>query len=103
MLILILWTPLGVERYHPLRWLNFGAFSFQPSETAKIGAGHSGEHTGTIGNRLYTRFAQRSDQSRVGHFIAYCVDFYATRLSNVFLPDKKNSNGTFVDIQIVRN
>ena len=36
-LLLLLWTPLGVERYNALRWLNFGAFSFQPSETAKIG------------------------------------------------------------------
>ncbi len=36
-LLLLLWAPLGVERYHALRWLNFGAFSFQPSETAKIG------------------------------------------------------------------
>lgn len=36
-LLLLLWTPLGERRFSALRWLNFGAFQLQPSETAKIG------------------------------------------------------------------
>ncbi len=36
--LLLLWTPLGEKRYGCLRWLDFGVFSFQPSEIAKIGA-----------------------------------------------------------------
>lgn len=36
-LLLLLWTPLGERRFNALRWLNFGAFQLQPSETAKVG------------------------------------------------------------------
>jgi len=36
-LLLLLWTPLGDERFNALRWLDFGVASFQPSEAAKIG------------------------------------------------------------------
>jgi len=36
-LLLLLWTPLGQERFHALRWLDFKYVSFQPAETAKIG------------------------------------------------------------------
>ena len=37
-LLTLLWTPLGVERYNSTRWLNFFFFTFQPSEAAKIGS-----------------------------------------------------------------
>ncbi len=36
-LLLLLWSPLGDERFNALRWLDFGVASFQPSEAAKIG------------------------------------------------------------------
>lgn len=36
-LLLLLWTPLGQERFNSLRWLDFKFITFQPSETAKIG------------------------------------------------------------------
>lgn len=36
-LLLLLWTPMGVKVYGAMRWLNFKAFSVQPSDTAKIG------------------------------------------------------------------
>jgi rod shape determining protein RodA len=32
------WTPLGVTRLGARRWIDFGPFSFQPSEAAKFGA-----------------------------------------------------------------
>lgn len=35
-LLLLLWTPLGVEREGSRRWLNIPGISFQPSEPAKI-------------------------------------------------------------------
>lgn len=35
--LLLLWTPLGEARGGALRWLDFGAFSVQPTELAKIG------------------------------------------------------------------
>lgn len=35
--LLLLETPLGVERYDARRWLDFKFFLFQPSEAAKIG------------------------------------------------------------------
>lgn len=35
--LLLLWTPLGEARGGSLRWLDFGAFSVQPTELAKIG------------------------------------------------------------------
>ncbi len=37
LLLLLLETPLGVERYNARRWLNFGVVLLQPSEFAKIG------------------------------------------------------------------
>lgn len=36
-LLLLLETPLGVQRYNARRWLDFGVLLFQPSEAAKIG------------------------------------------------------------------
>ena len=33
----LLWTPLGVTRLGSTRWIDFGPFSFQPSEAAKLG------------------------------------------------------------------
>ncbi len=36
-LLLLLWTPLGQERFNALRWLDFKYVTFQPAETAKIG------------------------------------------------------------------
>ncbi len=36
-LLALLWTPLGDERFNSLRWLDLGVASFQPSEAAKIG------------------------------------------------------------------
>ncbi len=35
--VLVLVPGIGVERYNAQRWIDFGLFSFQPSETAKIG------------------------------------------------------------------
>jgi rod shape determining protein RodA len=35
--LLLLWTPLGVTRLGATRWIDFGPFSFQPSEAAKLG------------------------------------------------------------------
>ena len=35
--LLLLWTPLGVTRLGSTRWIDFGPFSFQPSEAAKLG------------------------------------------------------------------
>lgn len=35
--LLLLWTPLGDARGGALRWLDFGFFSLQPTELAKIG------------------------------------------------------------------
>lgn len=37
LLLLALWTPLGIERFGARRWLNFQFILFQPSEAAKIG------------------------------------------------------------------
>ncbi len=34
---LLLWTPLGVTRLGATRWIDFGSFSIQPSEIAKLG------------------------------------------------------------------
>ena len=36
-LLLLVMTPLGVERNHARRWLDFKIISFQPAEVAKIG------------------------------------------------------------------
>lgn len=36
-LVLVLLPGIGSERYGSQRWIDFGFFSFQPSETAKIG------------------------------------------------------------------
>jgi rod shape determining protein RodA len=36
-LLLLLWTPIGMERYDSRRWLNLKFLAFQPSETAKFG------------------------------------------------------------------
>jgi rod shape determining protein RodA len=36
--LLLPWTPLGVTRLGARRWIDFGPFSFQPSEAAKFGA-----------------------------------------------------------------
>lgn len=36
-LLLLLWTPLGQERFNALRWLDFKFVTFQPAEMAKIG------------------------------------------------------------------
>jgi rod shape determining protein RodA len=35
--LLLLWTPLGVTRLGATRWIDFGPFSLQPSEVAKLG------------------------------------------------------------------
>jgi rod shape determining protein RodA len=35
--LLLPWTPLGVTRLGARRWVDFGSFSFQPSEAAKFG------------------------------------------------------------------
>jgi rod shape determining protein RodA len=35
--LLLLWTPLGVTRLGATRWIDFGPFSIQPSEIAKLG------------------------------------------------------------------
>jgi rod shape determining protein RodA len=37
LLLLCLWSPLGERRFGALRWINFGGFVVQPSETAKLG------------------------------------------------------------------
>lgn len=37
MCLILLWSPLGERHYGCLRWLNFGIYTFQPSEIAKIG------------------------------------------------------------------
>lgn len=37
LLLILLFTPLGVERFNSRRWLDLHFFSFQPSETAKLG------------------------------------------------------------------
>ena len=36
-LLFLLWTPLGVTRLGATRWIDFGPFSIQPSEAAKLG------------------------------------------------------------------
>ncbi len=36
-LLLLLWSPIGEERFGARRWLDLKFFSFQPSETAKLG------------------------------------------------------------------
>lgn len=36
-LLLLLWTPIGVEREGARRWLNLQILAFQPSEAAKVG------------------------------------------------------------------
>ena len=36
--LLLLWTPLAATRLGATRWIDFGPFSFQPSEAAKLGA-----------------------------------------------------------------
>ena len=35
--LFLLWTPLGVTRLGATRWIDFGPFSLQPSELAKLG------------------------------------------------------------------
>lgn len=35
-LLLLIWTPLGVEREGSRRWLNFVVMNYQPSEAAKV-------------------------------------------------------------------
>lgn len=37
LLLLLIWTPLGVERYDARRWLDLQLMLYQPSEAAKIG------------------------------------------------------------------
>ena len=36
-MLLLIWSPLGMKVYGAQRWLNFGAFSVQASDPAKIG------------------------------------------------------------------
>jgi len=36
LVLLLLWTPLGMKVYGSLRWLNFRFFSIQPTEATKI-------------------------------------------------------------------
>ena len=36
LLLLLIWTPLGVEREGARRWLNFGFMAYQPAEAAKV-------------------------------------------------------------------
>lgn len=38
LLLLLLWSPLGQERFGARRWIDLRFFSFQPSETAKLGS-----------------------------------------------------------------
>lgn len=58
-LLLLLWTPLGVEREGSLRWIKTPFMSFQPSESAKIAtlvmvaAMLSRERLGTLRESLY--------------------------------------------------
>ncbi|MGA1204194.1 MAG: FtsW/RodA/SpoVE family cell cycle protein [Opitutales bacterium] len=35
-LLLLIWTPLGVTREGAKRWLNFGIMAYQPAEAAKV-------------------------------------------------------------------
>jgi rod shape determining protein RodA len=35
-LLLLIWTPIGVEREGARRWLNFGIMAYQPAEAAKV-------------------------------------------------------------------
>ncbi|HKJ89642.1 MAG TPA: FtsW/RodA/SpoVE family cell cycle protein [Oceanipulchritudo sp.] len=35
-LLLLIWTPLGVEREGAKRWLDFGIMAYQPAEAAKV-------------------------------------------------------------------
>ena len=37
LLLFLIWSPLGVKVYGCQRWLNFGVFSVQASDPAKIG------------------------------------------------------------------
>lgn len=36
LLLLLIWSPLGVEREGARRWLNFGIMAYQPAEAAKV-------------------------------------------------------------------
>lgn len=36
MLLLVIFTPLGIERNNARRWLGYGGFQFQPSEVMKL-------------------------------------------------------------------
>lgn len=37
-LLLMIWTPIGLQREGARRWLNFGLMAFQPAEAAKVSA-----------------------------------------------------------------
>jgi rod shape determining protein RodA len=36
LLLLLIWSPIGVQREGARRWLNFGLMAFQPAEAAKV-------------------------------------------------------------------
>lgn len=84
LLLVLLWTPLGVKKFGALRWLDLKLLMAQPSETAKIG-------TLIMACSLLARSLIKSLQASLDVIVKVCVVFLIPILLIFLQPDLGSS------------